>query len=54
MKSISLTNGNWVATLGMAGLTVAWLGYPATFALAAAFPVAALAMVPVRDERALS
>jgi MFS family permease len=38
----------------LAGLTVTWLGYPATFALAAVFPVAALAMVPVRDERALS
>jgi sugar phosphate permease len=38
----------------LAGLTVTWLGYPATFALAAAFPIAALALVPVRDERELS
>ena len=38
----------------LAGLTVTWLGYPATFALAAVFPLAALAMVPVRDERELS
>jgi sugar phosphate permease len=38
----------------VAGLTVAWLGYPATFALAAVFPLAALAMVPVRDERELA
>jgi sugar phosphate permease len=38
----------------LAGLTVAGLGYPATFALAAMFPLAALSMVPVRDERALS
>ena len=32
----------------LAGLTVTWLGYPATFALAAVFPLAALAMVPVQ------
>jgi sugar phosphate permease len=38
----------------VAGLTVTGLGYPATFALAAVFPVAALALVPVRDERRLS
>jgi len=38
----------------LAGLTVTGLGYPATFALAAAFPLAALGLVPVRDERALS
>ncbi len=38
----------------VAGLSVGWLGYPATFALAAVFPVAALALVPVREERALS
>jgi len=38
----------------LAGLTVTGLGYPATFALAAVFPLAALAMVPVRDERELS
>jgi predicted MFS family arabinose efflux permease len=37
----------------LAGLTVTWLGYPATFALAAVFPLAALAMVPVREEREL-
>ena len=38
----------------LAGLTVAGLGYPAMFALAAVFPLTALALVPVRDERALS
>ncbi len=38
----------------LAGLTVTGLGYPATFALAAAFPLAALAIVPVKDERELS
>jgi MFS family permease len=38
----------------VAGLTVTWLGYPATFALAAVFPVAALALVPVTGERELS
>jgi sugar phosphate permease len=38
----------------LVGLTVAGLGYPATFALAALFPLAALAMVPVRDERELA
>ena len=38
----------------VAGLTVAGLGYPAMFALAAVFPLAALGLVPVRDERALS
>ncbi len=37
----------------LAGLTVTGLGYPATFALAAVFPLAALAMVPVREEREL-
>jgi len=38
----------------LAGLTVTWFGYPATFALAAVFPLAALTMVPVREERELS
>jgi sugar phosphate permease len=38
----------------LAGLAVTGVGYPATFALAAAFPLAALALVPVRDERALA
>jgi predicted MFS family arabinose efflux permease len=38
----------------LAGLAVAGFGYPATFALAAVFPVAALGLVPVREERALS
>ena len=38
----------------LAGLAVTGLGYPATFALAAVFPIAALALVPVRDERELS
>jgi MFS family permease len=38
----------------LAGLAVAGLGYPATFALAAVFPLVALPMVPVRDERPLS
>ena len=32
----------------LAGLTVTGLGYPATFALAAVFPLAALALVPVQ------
>jgi MFS family permease len=38
----------------LAGLTVTWLGYPATFALAAVSPLVALTMVPVREERELS
>jgi MFS family permease len=38
----------------LAGLAVVWFGYPATFALAAVFPVAALALVPVADERELA
>lgn len=38
----------------LAGLTVTGIGYPATFALGAVFPLAALAMVPVRDERELT
>ncbi len=38
----------------LAGLTVTGIGYPATFAQAAVFPLAALAMVPVRDERELT
>ena len=38
----------------LAGLAVAGLGYPALFALAAAFPLAALALVPVADERELA
>jgi predicted MFS family arabinose efflux permease len=37
----------------VAGLAVAGLGYPLTFALAAAFPFLALALVPVREEREL-
>lgn len=35
-------------------VTVTGIGYPATFALGAVFPLAALAMVPVRDERELT
>ncbi|WP_337191586.1 MFS transporter [Nocardioides flavescens] len=38
----------------VAGLAVASWGYSATFALAAAFPLVAVALVPVRDERHLS
>ena len=38
----------------LAGLTVTGSGYPATFALAAAFPLVAVALVPVREERELS
>jgi sugar phosphate permease len=38
----------------VAGLAVTALGYPVMFALAAAFPLSALALVPVSDERALS
>ena len=38
----------------LAGLAVTALGYPATFALAAVFPLAAIGLVPVRDERELS
>ena len=38
----------------LAGLAVVWFGYPATFALAAVFPLAALALVPVADERELT
>jgi predicted MFS family arabinose efflux permease len=38
----------------LAGLAVAGLGYPAMFALAAAFPLAALALVPVGSERDLA
>lgn len=38
----------------VAGLAVAGVGYPATFALAAVFPVLALGLVPVREERELS
>jgi MFS family permease len=37
-----------------AGLAVGGLGYAWTFALSAAFPLVALAMVPVREERELS
>jgi MFS family permease len=37
----------------LAGLAVTWRGYPATFALAAVFPLVALALVPVREEREL-
>ena len=38
----------------LAGLAVTWAGYPATFALAAVFPLVAVALVPVREERELS
>ncbi|WP_344775325.1 MFS transporter [Nocardioides panacisoli] len=38
----------------LAGLAIAQWGYGATYALAALTPVLALALVPVRDERALS
>jgi hypothetical protein len=38
----------------LAGLTVTEIRYPATFALCAAFPLAALGMVPVRDECAFA
>ena len=38
----------------VAGLSVAWAGFPATFALAAVFPLVAIGLVPVREERALS
>jgi len=37
----------------LAGLAVTWRGYPATFALAAVFPLVAVALVPVREEREL-
>jgi sugar phosphate permease len=37
----------------LAGLTASAVGFPATFALAAAFPVVAAAFVPVRDEHSL-
>lgn len=36
----------------LAGLAIAAWGYPATFALAAVFPLLAIALVPVRRERA--
>jgi hypothetical protein len=36
-----------------AGATITWLGYPATFALAALFPMLAIGLVPVRQERPL-
>jgi len=38
----------------VAALAVTHAGYPATFALAAAFPLAAVALVPVREERRLT
>jgi hypothetical protein len=38
----------------LAALAVTHGGYPLTFALAAAFPLVALSLVPVRDERAFS
>ena len=38
----------------LAALAVTHAGYPATFALAAAFPLVALALVPVREERAFT
>jgi sugar phosphate permease len=37
----------------VAGLAIATLGYPAAFAVAGLFPLVALALVPVRAERAL-
>jgi hypothetical protein len=37
----------------LAGLAVTHAGYGAMFALTALFPLAAVALVPVRDERAL-
>ena len=37
----------------LAGLAVTHVGYPVTFALAAVFPLVAIALVPVRDEREL-
>jgi len=36
-----------------AGATITWLGYPATFALAALFPLLAVGLVPVRQEHPL-
>jgi len=38
----------------LAGLAVSRLGYAAVFALAATFPLVAVALVPLRDERALT
>ena len=38
----------------LAGLAVSQLGYAAVFALAATFPLVAVALVPLRDERALT
>lgn len=38
----------------LGGLAVTYGGYPATFALAALFPLVAIALVPVADERALT
>lgn len=38
----------------VAGLAVTHWGYPVAFALSALFPVAAIALVPVREERPLS
>jgi hypothetical protein len=37
----------------VAALVVTHAGYPLTFALAAAFPLVAVALVPVREERVL-
>jgi predicted MFS family arabinose efflux permease len=37
----------------LGGWLVGSAGYPATFAVAALFPLVAVAMVPVRDERPL-
>jgi MFS family permease len=38
----------------VAGATITLLGYPATFAIAALFPLLAIGLVPVRAERPLS
>lgn len=43
-----------VATPPLAGLAITAWSYGATFALAAVFPLLAVAMVPVRDERSVS
>lgn len=38
----------------VAGWTITQVGHPATFALSALFPLAAIALVPIRDERPLA
>lgn len=38
----------------LAGAVITWWGFPVTFALAALFPLAAIAIVPVRGERSLA